>query len=280
MRRAPTTPPGTAGSTSPPRRARRCAPPTTASSASPVRSPARCTSPSPTRAISAPRTRSSSSVGVRIGQPVTRGDVVGAHRRRRHRPRRPRAPPRAAHRRPLRRPDAAVPPARPHHARAPGARGRPCRDPVVPGRRAARVAVVAAPADARWRRRPWRDRVRRLVRHRCPAARRRRRRGLRPRHVAGRRRRRGGRRRSAIPRRHHRPRRPRRSTGLRATVDDDHRPRCARCRRSWRARWPGPRPGCWRSTSSPSGDASPTPSPPTAATTRPMPTAPVGPRTG
>ena len=81
--------------------------------------------PSPTPAICAPRTRSSSSVGVRIGQPVDPGRRGRAHRRRRHRPRRPRAPLRAAHRRPLRRPDAAVPPARPHQARAPGARGRP-----------------------------------------------------------------------------------------------------------------------------------------------------------
>ena len=206
MRRAPTTPRGTAGSTSPPRRALPCAPPTTASSASPVR----VAGTLHVTIAHAGDLRTSysflSSVGVRIGQPVTRGDVVGLtggvgtdHDGRR-------AAPRPAHRRPVRRPDAPVPRPRPHRARAPGARGRPCRDPVVPGRRAARVAVVTAPADARCRRRPWRDRVRRLVRHGCPAARRRHRRGLRPGHVGGRRRRRRGRRRSAIPGRHHRPR--------------------------------------------------------------------------
>ena len=236
--------------------------------------------PSPTTAICAPRTRSSRRSACAPGRrspgatssALTGGagdDHDGT-----------RAPPRPARRRPLRRPDAALPARRPHQARAPRARGRPRRDPVVPGRRAARAAVVAAPPDARWRRRPGCDHVRRRVRRRRPAA-------------------------SAAS-----STRPATvgdwlgdradeavdaglrfldaTTGLgsdgvrralRATVRRRPSRRCARSRRSWRTPWPGHRRARSRSTSSTSVVASSTPSPPTATTTRPMPTAPEGPRT-
>ena len=68
--------------------------------------------------------------------------------------------------------------------------------------------------------------------------------------------------------------------GLRASVHasaDAMRALSGRARRPAR---PDARRASWRSTSSPSGGASPTPSPPTAATTPPTPTAPEGRRTG
>ena len=90
-------------------------------------------------------------VGARRARRSRAGDVARHHRRHAgdgdHDG--DRAALRAARRRPLRRSDAAVPPARPHQARAPRPGRRARRDRVVAGRRAARPPGLAAAPGSR-----------------------------------------------------------------------------------------------------------------------------------
>ena len=173
------------------------------------------------------------SVAVRDGQDVARGDVVGTSGGANDDHARDGPAPRPAPRRPLRRPDAAVPPRRPHQARAARAhrpassssRGRRPTSAVSSKRRCTYRSRAAPQTCARSR-----ERGRRRLRRRRPARGRCRQRGVRRRRVGRRPIGRGARRGPRRARRRHR-RRERRARRAPRPARATRSRRCARSRR-------------------------------------------------